>query len=475
MDTCSSPENPDSRKRPRDPESENGVSKRSNYGGGKESQYHLKMLIPSLAAGAIIGKEGKTIAQLQKETGARVKMSKANDYYPGTSERVCIISGTADAIMTTVIFIMETIREKPELGGGKFGLESEREKQLKVLVPNSTAGMIIGKGGAYIKLIKEETGAYVQLSQKAKEGTLQERCITISGEIDANKRALELVLAKIMEDPQSSSCLNLSYAEVNGPVANFNPTGSPYANLSPTSPNSTAVIGGASGLNLTLNLSGPATTGHGLNAAVSVQLIEQIKNMLRATGYSEQATSQISSAMSTLARYGILGLGLGLGSAPVAPTGSFFDVAPMDATPAHTVGGVFGAIGTAPSNRGSIDLGKCLDTFRAASISPSISINNNSFGLGQIEAAKDVRKEEITVPELIVGAILGPGGRSLVEIQQQSGATIQISKKGTYAPGTQDRVVKIQGSPSAIASARFFINCRINEEEAKRNRYTVIQ
>lgn len=35
MDTCSSPENPDSRKRPRDPESENGVSKRSNYGGGQ--------------------------------------------------------------------------------------------------------------------------------------------------------------------------------------------------------------------------------------------------------------------------------------------------------------------------------------------------------------------------------------------------------------------------------------------------------
>lgn len=33
--------------------------------------------------------------------------------------------------MTTVIFIMETIREKPELGGGKFGLESEREKQVR--------------------------------------------------------------------------------------------------------------------------------------------------------------------------------------------------------------------------------------------------------------------------------------------------------------------------------------------------------
>jgi RNA-binding protein Nova len=41
------------------------------------------MLVPSVAAGAIIGKGGDTIAQLQKDTGARVKMSKANDFYPG--------------------------------------------------------------------------------------------------------------------------------------------------------------------------------------------------------------------------------------------------------------------------------------------------------------------------------------------------------------------------------------------------------
>ena len=44
---------------------------------------HLKILVPSIAAGAIIGKGGETIAQVQKEAGARVKMSKANDFYPG--------------------------------------------------------------------------------------------------------------------------------------------------------------------------------------------------------------------------------------------------------------------------------------------------------------------------------------------------------------------------------------------------------
>lgn len=47
--------------------------------------YHFKTLVPSVAAGAIIGKGGEAIAQLQKDTGARVKMSKSHDFYPGMS------------------------------------------------------------------------------------------------------------------------------------------------------------------------------------------------------------------------------------------------------------------------------------------------------------------------------------------------------------------------------------------------------
>ncbi|KAA0187616.1 hypothetical protein HAZT_HAZT009629 [Hyalella azteca] len=150
-----------------------------------DGTYHLKILVPSVASGAIIGKGGETIAQLQKETGARVKMSKANDFYPGTSERVCLITGNVDAILTVLTFVMEKIKEKPDPNAkvdfdGKNS--ADREKQLKILVPNSTAGMIIGKAGAYIKQIKEESGAYVQISQKAKDQSLAERCITIIGE-----------------------------------------------------------------------------------------------------------------------------------------------------------------------------------------------------------------------------------------------------------------------------------------------------
>ena len=55
---------------------------------------HLKVLIPSIAAGAIIGKGGETITQIQKETGAVIKMSKANDFYPGkslTHMKMCVV------------------------------------------------------------------------------------------------------------------------------------------------------------------------------------------------------------------------------------------------------------------------------------------------------------------------------------------------------------------------------------------------
>jgi len=54
--------------------------------------------------------------------------------------------------------------------------------QVKIVVPNATIGMIIGKGGRYIKQIKDETGAFVQISQKSPDGVLVERVITVAGD-----------------------------------------------------------------------------------------------------------------------------------------------------------------------------------------------------------------------------------------------------------------------------------------------------
>ncbi|CAH8529449.1 unnamed protein product [Dicrocoelium dendriticum] len=199
----------------------------------QKGNVHFKILVPSIAAGAIIGKGGEAITEIQNKTSAKVKMSKANDFYPGTTERVCLIIGTIDSVLKVFQYISEKISEKPEsllrTTVKDSRIPAERHKQVKILVPNSTAGIIIGKGGSFIKEVKENSGVFIQVSQKAKELNLAERCVTIAGELSQTYEAVKQLLVKIADDPQSSSCPNISYAEVPRPVASAYPTGSPYA------------------------------------------------------------------------------------------------------------------------------------------------------------------------------------------------------------------------------------------------------
>lgn len=421
--------------------------------------------------------------------------------------------------------------------------------------------MIIGKGGSYIKQMKEDSGAYVQISQKSRDHALAERVITIIGETEGARKACAMVVQKIVEDPQSGSCLNVSYADVTGPVANFNPTGSPYASIGGTSAgqsnathsnpsySSNGSLNSLSPTTLTNSFNSPPGNagnagsmmqfsgvglGSGLPAANSAQMIESIKTMLRVSGYSEDAVSEISSAMNTLANYGMLGLGLGLGGMFNSMNGAPI-IGSMGMTSGHstchtslsatnntqiygdpnvqamTPGGNFGPVG---SNTGSMSMSQIgypqqrqerqpvgmvsgagdnnpFDPMRTNGRSPPLgspgtassnnhNYNNNSFGLGILSSpgrksptptdGEPQTKVEIEIGDNIVGAILGHGGKSLVEIQRISGANIQISKKGIFVPGTRNRIVTMTGSANAVSTAQYLIEQQIGEEEAKRQR-----
>lgn len=304
--------------------------------------YHFKILVPATAAGRIIGKGGTTIAQLQKDAGARVKMSKASEFYPGTTERVCLISGPIEGILKINDFFMENFSST----------------SIKILVPNSTAGMIIGKGGSYIKQIKEESGAYVQISQKCADLSLPERCVTIVGELENIRKACAMILTKIVEDVGSA------YRDIR---TSSTTTASVFSQLTTTSPSSSSTssssttattssnnsninhhqhyqynnsINGITSSNIIVKSLSPDHLGCSAATSVSpgcatgafsvppslsnvmppsissdmnsAQIIESIKLVLRVSGYGEDAVSEITSAMSTLASYGVLGVGLGL-------------------------------------------------------------------------------------------------------------------------------------------------------------------
>lgn len=250
-----------------------------------------------------------------------------------------------------------------------------------------------------------------------------------------------------------------------------------------------SLLNGA-GLNLNLNLGAAITTG---TAPITTQLLEHIKLNLRTTGFSEPAATEILAAIATLAKYNILGMGLGM------PSSMSYLGNPMDSTTtangSNNNGGVFGPIGTVPTlgstspiPHNTLDHYETFDPFRQNNTAASaIHLNNNSFGLGtnqlslvsksptQVDANnKETDKVDIEIAEVIVGAILGPGGRALVEIQHLSGANIQISKKGMFAPGTRNRIVTITGHPSAIKTARYLIEQSVHKEGAKRARQNAI-
>ncbi|KAM8963528.1 RNA-binding protein Nova-2 isoform 2-T2 [Lycaon pictus] len=522
------PEAPDSRKRPLETPPEVVCTKRSNT--GEEGEYFLKVLIPSYAAGSIIGKGGQTIVQLQKETGATIKLSKSKDFYPGTTERVCLVQGTAEALNAVHSFIAEKVREipqamtKPEVVNilqPQTTMNPDRAKQVsrgkdwvsvkpvrktsssllllfstlhpkdppsrslhtqaKLIVPNSTAGLIIGKGGATVKAVMEQSGAWVQLSQKPEGINLQERVVTVSGEPEQVHKAVSAIVQKVQEDPQSSSCLNISYANVAGPVANSNPTGSPYASPADVLPAAAAAsAAAASGLLGPAGLAGVGAFPAALPAFSGTDLLA------------------ISTALNTLASYGYNTNSLGLGLNSAAASGVLAAVAaganPAAAAAANLLASYAGEAGAGPAGGaapppppppgalGSFALAAAANGYLGAGAGggagggggPLVAAAAAAGAAGGFLTAEKLAAEsakelvEIAVPENLVGAILGKGGKTLVEYQELTGARIQISKKGEFLPGTRNRRVTITGSPAATQAAQYLISQRVTYEQGVR-------
>ncbi|XP_069857243.1 RNA-binding protein Nova-2-like isoform X1 [Dipodomys merriami] len=494
------PEAPDSRKRPLETPPEVVCTKRSNT--GEEGEYFLKVLIPSYAAGSIIGKGGQTIVQLQKETGATIKLSKSKDFYPGTTERVCLVQGTAEALNAVHSFIAEKVREipqamtKPEVVNilqPQTTMNPDRAKQAKLIVPNSTAGLIIGKGGATVKAVMEQSGAWVQLSQKPEGINLQERVVTVSGEPEQVHKAVSAIVQKVQEDPQSSSCLNISYANVAGPVANSNPTGSPYASPADVLPAAAAAAASAAAASGLLGPAGLAGVG-AFPAALPA--------------FSGTDLLAISTALNTLASYGYNTNSLGLGLNSAAASGVLAAVAaganPAAAAAANLLASYAGEAGAGPAAGaapppppppppppgalGSFALAAAANGYlggagpgaaagagggplvaAAAAAAAAAGAAAGGFLTAEKLAAESAKElVEIAVPENLVGAILGKGGKTLVEYQELTGARIQISKKGEFLPGTRNRRVTITGSPAATQAAQYLISQRVTYEQGVR-------
>ncbi|TRY68366.1 hypothetical protein TCAL_04436 [Tigriopus californicus] len=74
---------------------------------------------------------------------------------------------------------------------------------------------------------------------------------------------------------------------------------------------------------------------------------------------------------------------------------------------------------------------------------------------------------EMTVPNELIGCIIGKGGSKIAEIRQLSGAMIRISNCEEREPGSNtDRTITMSGNAESVALAQYLINMRISMETA---------
>lgn len=171
-----------------------------------EHKVSSKFLISNASAGSIIGKGGVTISEFQAQSGARIQLSRNHEFFPGTTDRILLLTGTVNAILTALHLILSKLLAEEPAGvqPENPGMVSPTNANtvVKVVVPSAVCGGIIGKGGSTIRSYVEDSGAHIKLSgQDLMVPGVHERVITITGTLEQQLRAVALIITKMAEDP----------------------------------------------------------------------------------------------------------------------------------------------------------------------------------------------------------------------------------------------------------------------------------
>jgi len=378
----------------------------------------VKLLVSNNMAGSIIGRSGKTVNELQSKSSAKIRLSQSGDYFPGTTDRICLIHGSLANVKKGVALVLGKLyelqlellvetqldqadQELDDSDSAKNSPETENTFKMnfttKILVPSAACGMLIGKEGGTIQNLKEKAGcSAVRLSQKQVDHNAPrtfERVLTISSfELDACARFAESILEGYVRHSEICRYLNgtTSYSRnTNAPsyIPRNNPVISGYTNaVSPVS-------------NVARQPYARSGSGsiHELEAGVQGVNFDVQTNV---QGGHVRQPPYINSPQSA-----------------------------MNAT------------------------GKNM-----SSSSPFLSPNQRSTP----PPTSFNSTINLAVPDSMVGALLGRRGQTLMELQSESGARIRVSQRDEFVPGTSNRIVSLSGTEDSVNSARNMIRQLLN-------------
>ncbi|XP_014814966.1 PREDICTED: poly(rC)-binding protein 4 isoform X1 [Calidris pugnax] len=134
------------------------------------------------------------------ESSARITISEGS-----CPERITTITGSTDAVFRAVSMIAFKLEE--DLGSGSDGAAPGRAPvTLRLVIPASQCGSLIGKAGTKIREIRETTGAQVQVAGDLLPNST-ERAVTVSGVPDTIIQCVRQICAVILESPPKGATI----------------------------------------------------------------------------------------------------------------------------------------------------------------------------------------------------------------------------------------------------------------------------
>nr|XP_009675357.1 PREDICTED: poly(rC)-binding protein 2 isoform X9 [Struthio camelus australis] len=310
---------------------------------------------------------------------------------------------------------------------------------IRLLMHGKEVGSIIGKKGESVKKMREESGARINIS----EGNCPERIITLAGPTNAIFKAFAMIIDKLEEDISSSMT------------------------------NSTA----ASRPPVTLRLVAPASQCGSLIGKGGCK----IKEIRESTGAQVQVAGDML-PNSTERAITIAGIPQSIIECVKQICVVMLESPPKGVTipyrPKPSSSPVIFAGGQAYTIQGQYaipqpDLTKLHQLAMQQSHFPMSHGNTGFSGIESsspevkgywagLDASAQTTSHELTIPNDLIGCIIGRQGAKINEIRQMSGAQIKIANP---VEGSTDRQVTITGSAASISLAQYLIN--VSLESAK--------
>uniref|UniRef100_A0A3Q3ICB3 K Homology domain-containing protein n=1 Tax=Monopterus albus TaxID=43700 RepID=A0A3Q3ICB3_MONAL len=177
-------------------------------------------------------RKGETVKKMREDSGARINISEGN-----CPERIVTITGPTDAIFKAFAMIAYKFEEDIINSMSNSPATSKPPVTLRLVVPASQCGSLIGKGGSKIKEMRESTGAQVQVAGDMLPNST-ERAVTISGAPEAIIQCVKQICVVMLESPPKGATIPYRPKPASTPVifsggqVRADPLGASTANLS---------------------------------------------------------------------------------------------------------------------------------------------------------------------------------------------------------------------------------------------------